>query len=306
MQVHSGEKIMKHILLATTLLAISTGFAAADIALEGSARMGVISDFGSTSPAFTSRVRVRFVLSGTTDGGLAFGGAVRSDNAVAGNLGQAGFVFASGAFGRIEMGDVDGAANSAVGQASTVGLTELNNLNEITYIALPGAGLTPATPNTTSAPGALYSYATGDLTYYASATNPGDTDAQAYALGAKYVKGNYTVGVGYETLSVPAGNVDHIVVGGSAVLGATTLRAIYGKIDGLGVSGDQWALSADYVKNALTLTAFYADDSKVGGDEAYGLGASYDLGGGAAIVGGYAKSQTTGQNGYDIGISMSF
>uniref|UniRef100_UPI00286BBEF7 porin n=1 Tax=Tabrizicola sp. TaxID=2005166 RepID=UPI00286BBEF7 len=61
---------MKRILLATTLLAASSGFAAAEITLSGDARMGIIDDFGTGDTAFTSRARVKFTMSGETDGGL--------------------------------------------------------------------------------------------------------------------------------------------------------------------------------------------------------------------------------------------
>ncbi|MBC7677185.1 MAG: hypothetical protein H7173_14205, partial [Rhodoferax sp.] len=45
---------MKKILLATTLLAATTGFAAAEVTLSGDARMGILSNFdriAGTGPA---------------------------------------------------------------------------------------------------------------------------------------------------------------------------------------------------------------------------------------------------------------
>ncbi len=44
----------------------------------------------------------------------------------------------------------------------------------------------------------------------------------------------------------------------------------------------------------------------LGGSEAYGLGAAYDLGGGAKLVGGYVSNETAGNDAYDFGISFSF
>ena len=139
---------MKKILLATTLLAATTGFAAAEVTLSGDARMGIISNFDNAATLlvnesdlqFTSRARVKFTLSGSTDGGLEFGASFRAQDAgavtsvskgadgIAGTAddivtvgggaanGQAGSVFISGAFGKLTMGDVDDAANSAIGQ----------------------------------------------------------------------------------------------------------------------------------------------------------------------------------------------
>ena len=321
---------MKKILLATTLLAATTGFAAAEVTLSGDARMGIISTFGS-DVRFTSRARVKFTLSGETDGGLAFGASFRADNAasesvttvttttgadgIAGTAdditsasttngggavnGDAGSVFISGAFGKLSMGDVDDAANAAVGHVSGVGLTGLGDLNESTFIGNGDGGTDPS---------ALYEYSTGDLTVYASVTNPtDDADFDAYSVAAKYALGDYTVALGYESLDAGAlGDADHIILGVSATFGAITAKANYGPADVNGFDGDQYAVSVDYKADALTVTAFYADDSELGGVEAYGLGASYDLGGGASVVGGYAKNETDDEDAYDVGISMSF
>ena len=311
---------MKKILLATTLLAATTGFAAAEVTLSGDARMGVISGFGSTDMAFTSRARVKFTLSGSTDGGLEFGASFRADNAAGAKAGEAGSVFVSGAFGKLSMGDVDGAANAAVGQVSGVGLTGLSDLNEVIYVANGGSNFDSAVDdsvgeNDTIDPSALYEYSTGDLTIYASVTNPSGT-SDAYAIAAKYALGDYTVALGYESLqgTTTGGNANdlgHIILGGTATFGAATVKVIYGQADGT-LSGaavnnaSQYAVSVDYKADALTVTAFYADKTELGGAEAYGLGASYDLGGGASVVGGYSKNQTSGDDAYDLGVSMSF
>jgi len=132
---------MKKILLASAAVVAFAPAAMAEVALSGDASMGVISDFGSSDTVFTSRARVKFTMTGETDGGLAFGAEFRADNA--GNatvddgaeLGQAGNVYISGAFGKLSMGDVDGAALAAVGHVDGVGLTGLGDLNESTFIA---------------------------------------------------------------------------------------------------------------------------------------------------------------------------
>ena len=293
---------MKKILLATTMLAATTGFAAAEVTLSGDARMGIISNFDLASTAttdesdlqFTSRARVKFTLSGSTDGGLDFGGSFRADNAAGAAAGTAGSVFISGAFGKLTMGDVDTAAQSAVGQVSGVGLTGLGDLNEVSYI---GGGNDPT---------ALYEYSTGDLTIYASVTNPTLAVASvvAYSAAAKYALGDYTVALGYEDND--AGST-HIIAGVAATFGAVTAKAIYGAATGGLVDGDQYAVSVDYKADALTVTAFYSNKDLTSIiQEAYGLGASYDLGGGASVAGGYSKNQTSGADAFDLGVAMSF
>jgi outer membrane protein OmpU len=58
--------------------------------------------------------------------------------------------------------------------------------------------------------------------------------------------------------------------------------------------------------DAVGLTAFMTDDSELGGVEAYGVGASYDLGGGATLAGGVAKDKTNDSTLYDLGVTFSF
>jgi outer membrane protein OmpU len=310
---------MKKILLATTLLAATTGFAAAEVTLSGDARMGIISNFDlaladdpltltinealidESDLQFTSRARVKFTLSGSTDGGLEFGASFRAQDAVGASKGTAGSVFISGAFGKLSMGDVDDAANTAIGQVSGVGLTGLGDLNEVSYI---GGGNDPT---------ALYEYSTGDLSVYLSVTNPTivaspASSLVAYSAAAKYVLGDYTVSLGYENNDA---GTDHVLIGATASFGAATVKAIYGSASGV-ADGDQYALSVDYKADALTVTAFYSNKDITVGilpfavQEAYGLGASYDLGGGASVVGGYSHNETVNQDAFDLGVSMSF
>ena len=313
---------MKIITLAASVLALSAGFAAAEVTLSGDARMGIISSFdlldgapnatGGFNPigvnesdlAFTSRARVKFTLSGSSDGGLEFGASFRADNAGAASSGTAGSAFISGAFGKLSMGDVDGAANAAIGQVSGVGLTGLNDVNEI-YFNNGGSYLT-------TDPSALYEYSTGDLTIYAAVTQPSGA-SDAYGVGVKYALGDYTVSAAYERLDFAGLQYKDIYVGGTASFGAVTVKAIFGQetIAGFSGNGNQWAVSVDYKADALTVTAFYADDSELGltvdgRTEGYGLGASYDLGGGASVVGGYVKNVETDLAAYDLGVAMAF
>ena len=127
---------MKKVLLATTVLAASAGFAAAEVTVGGDGRMGVTYTEGAANElAFTSRIRISFTASGETDGGLSFGGSIRADNAAGGAAGTAGSVFVSGAFGKLTMGDVGGAAEFAVPHVDGVGLTGLGDMNENLYLS---------------------------------------------------------------------------------------------------------------------------------------------------------------------------
>lgn len=352
---------MKKVLLATTMLVAGASVAAAEVTVSGDARMGITvgSDDATTlgvdegAAKFTSRARVTFTLAGESDSGLSFGGSFRADNAGNAAAGTAGSVFISGAFGKLSMGDVDGAAQMATGHVSGVGLTGLGDLNESTFIGAGGANIVKqafaaagqtADPLETQDPTLLYEYSAGSFTGYFSVTAPGSvttggaaainavsSNAQAIALGAKYTLGDYTVGLGYEKLDgfieplngaagfpvgagpVSADNTDlkHVVLSVSGTFSGVTLKGVYGKASGkladATVDGKQYAASATYTSGAITGTVFYTDDSALNGAAAYGLGGSYDLGGGAKVVGGVAKKVSGADTtSYDIGVSLSF
>ncbi len=360
---------MKKVLLATTMIVAGASIAAAEVTLSGDARMGVISA-GSDNPltpaidegglAFTSRARIMFTFAGETDGGLAFGGSFRANDAGAAAGGTAGSIFLSGAFGKISMGDVDGAAQMATGNVSDVGFTGLGDMNESTFLGAGGlnnvaqnfaAG--PADPLETTDPTALYEYSFGDFTVYASHTNTRFTtsgtaaaptglnsNATAYAIGGKYTFGDYVVGLGYENLSgfispaplagansvvtplngaKPRDNtdLDHVVLTLQGTFAGITVKGLYGQASGTLAganiktrvnNGKQYALSATYVTGAISSTAYYTDDSALGGTAAYGLGAAYDLGGGAQVAGGVARTKVVGRDSttYDLGVKFSF
>jgi outer membrane protein OmpU len=291
---------MKQLLATTTILALTAGFASAEVTTTGTARMGIIDDFGDVGAAFSSRFRVIFTASGETDTGLSFGATVRNDNGADGVLGTAGEVYVSGAFGKISMGDVDGAGAAAVGQVDGVGYTGLSDLNEITYFANGGDYVT-------TDPSLLYSYSAGAVSLYFSMTNPSGTDT-AYGVGAKYaVNDTVTVSAAYESYD-PGSDQNQYILGVDATLGGVLLKARYADAS---FDATQVAVSATYTMNALSMTAFYTDDEDgtLSGSstyEAYGLGASYDLGGGATVQGGYSKNQTDDTSAVDLGLTFAF
>ncbi|MDO9639024.1 MAG: porin [Pseudotabrizicola sp.] len=323
---------MKKVLLASTVLAMTATVAAADVTVSGSARMGVAYNSEAVNKlGFTSRVRVAFGLSGETDTGLAFGASIRADNSGAGNNGvaratpapgtgsgdvngagnqAAGSVFVSGAFGKLSMGDVDGAAELVTGDLAGVGLTGLGDLNESAFLSNTDAVRRSA---------ARYEYSTGGLTFAVSADNP-QNDAAAlenvYSIGVKYSVDAYAFGLGYETSDVNGVSVDHIIASGEATFSGITLKAVYGEADDFGgIAGNdftQYGISAKYSMDALSVTAFHrVAETGVRKDKFTGIGASYALGGGASVVGGlvdvnYGLGGPVDQTRADLGLSFSF
>ena len=276
---------MKKILLATTLIAASTGYAAAEIAISGDARMGIVDDSG-IGAQFTSRFRVKFVASGETDGGLAFGASVRNNKDGTGNTSNGdSTVYISGAFGKLTMGDVSGAPDALVGQVSGVGLTGLNDYNEIDFLGNPKTAV-------------LYEYSAGALSF-GLGIGQAQTGTDAYSIAAKYTTDMFSVALGYEK----NGTVKQTSLKGSGTFsGATVAAKIVDQSDQLDMA---YALSVDYAISGATVTAFYSDNADFDAASAYGLGASYDLGGGASVVGGIAKKEGS-DTVFDLGVSMSF
>ena len=328
---------MKKVLLATTALGLSAGVAAADVTVGGTGRMGIIynedgfaNNFTGSEQSydFTSRIRIEFTASGETDGGLAFGGSIRADNAAGGNIGTEGNVFISGEFGKLSMGDVDGGAEIVVGDLAFVSLTGLGDFNETLYTF--GA----------NDPNALYEYSAGGLTLAL-----GLSDDDEYSAGVGYDGGIWSVGLGYEKLP-EGGNVSrdidgetvvviedvsdtvHQLIGAAAVTFSNiTLKGMYGNInvDEPGQDNlDQWGLSAEGVFGATTVAAFYHElqglegavgavsGETIGEDnlQYYGIGAEYDLGGGASVAAGLASVYDISDNDNkmtaDFGVKFAF
>ncbi|AWB49902.1 porin [Gemmobacter aquarius] len=294
---------MKKILLATTMFVAASAAAHAEVTLSGDARMGVTNNIASGDTAFTSRARLKFTMSGETDGGLSFGASFRAHEAFNANrdaLTSAGSVFISGAFGKLTMGNVAGAAEAAVGDLSGVGFTGLGDYSDTMFLTGDGAEPEPIVQ---------YAYTAGDLAVYASATD--GVTLKNYALGVSYTMSGYNFGLGYESTDAADGpGVDgtHLVASVGGTFGAVAAKAVYGKADiGAGTT-TQYGLSATYTANALAVTGFYKVADAATKTTAMGLGAAYDLGGGASVKGGLVNVDVDGieDTVYDLGVSFDF
>jgi outer membrane protein OmpU len=316
---------MKKVLLASTALVLSAGVAAADMTVSGDGRMGIISNFGEQRrqlhepfPCDLHRIgrdRRRPVLRrydpcrqrgrhhAQQPGRPAFRST--ADDVVPGGgvLGVAGSVFISGDFGTLSMGDVAGAPEAAVGDLAGVGLTGLGDLNEMTYLSNRGALQRSAM---------RYDYSFGDFGVHVSADNPVAypnsanlrTENETYGAAVTYSGDLFSAGLGWEDRD---GVGSHIIGSLSGTFAGVTLKGIFGQADfDGGDTADQWGLSASYGFDATTVTAFYTDRDDGLGSEAFGIGAVYDLGGGASVRGGYVSNETNDTDAFDFGVSMRF
>ena len=331
---------MKKIFLGSAALLLSAGVASAQISLTGDGRMGVVFDDrfvlntdadgvateAESRTQFSQRYRVQFNASGTTDTGLTFGGFARVQfggntvNATGGSVAAGQQLFISSAFGRIEMGDVSGAVESAVGDLHGVGYAGIGFENENQFIVRRfNDGVARDLGDT--GPGVRYSYSFGDASIFANVSQiEPDTQGRSYGLGAAYSFEGFRIGGGIERLNTPSGsafgNFNHAAVALGYSFDIFEVRATYGRVDssavdeGLLSRRDQFGISGAVNFDDIGVTAFYRRDFE---DLLHvGVGASYDLGGGAVVRTGlvrstrYAGEVRPNRTRADFGINLSF
>lgn len=288
---------MKKTLLVTALLAASVGAAHADVSLSGDARMGVASVQGADFQ-FSSRARVRFSLSGETDTGLKFGAQFRAADAEkAGKDDSAvGTVFVEFPdYGKVTMGDAEGAVQAAVVQFAPIGFDDTNKLQEFTFLTGGDTG---------KGKDLLYTYTSGSLAASLSLGNPGATEgagatanADDKAVGVSYTTEFWKVAAGYED----NGANSQAVLSGSYGNGQFEVKGAYGLRDD---DKSQYVVYGTYIIGNTTLAAFYRDD-EIKATKTRGLGVTHDLGSGLAVSAGYAKADTKKAN-MSLGLTMAF
>ena len=320
---------MKNILLATTALVMTASVASAEVAISGSAYMGLQYNQGATNKVTTDAdVNINFSLSGETDGGLSFGAFTNhivNDNTdvenddtgvyISSTFGKLSFgaVAEAGEFGLADFGDngigFDNTAEMFGGDDNGIG----HNVN---YTGTFGA--------VTVAASAAVGKKTAAVTPVAGTAALGYTDYvvggaakknEAYGVSAKYNFGDYYVGLGYNVVDLNAAAVatdfDAVSVAAGGTFGAITVAAVYTDASPeVGPNLKAYGVTASYTMDALTLSVGFADnDAPAGeGNAALGsskaIGASYDLGGGAKLIGVLGSVNKTTKA--EMGISMSF
>ena len=328
---------MKKVLFATSALVMTAGIAAAEVAVSGDGRMGVVYD--GNDMQFSSRARVKFTLTGESDAGLSFGAAFRVDqeNYSANEYrsaarGSAGAVWISGTYGKLSMGDVVSASEAAIGDLYEIGYTSgtfAGDVEEISYLTADGANLDQG-------PSILYEYSVNQFSFYASASDGVDTnlgsltpgantwngddpdtdlpsDKTAYSLAAKYDAGNWWAALGYAKHD----DASELSLGAEAKFNQFSVKGIYVDYSDRFVGGAEMeytaGLAAAYQADALTVKGFWRQDKfdlgAGAGNEKYdsfGIGADYDLGGGAVLAGGIVDTDYLDDTVADLGVKFSF
>lgn len=197
-------------IFATTALVASAGFAAADVALSGSAEMGIAggdsigtgADAGlivNNDPSLWTHVDVTFSLSGTSDNGLTFGASVDLDeagDAIDGDDGTDGVaIFVSGDLGTLTMGDTDGALDWAMQEASIGNPGSIAD-NETLHAGYDG-------DYGDSGRYLRYDY-TFDSFGFAVSVSPDENWAVGATYDGMFAGGSFGVGLGYQEQAVNA------------------------------------------------------------------------------------------------------
>ena len=260
-----------------------------------------------------NRVRVAFGLSGETDSGLAFGASIRADNAAAGNSGTGGSQYLSGSFGKISMGDLNGADEDMVGDISAMSLGGLGSNQEHSYqssshnwaysTSMTGISFgvsTDAGGRSSTAMGLKWS---GDL--------GGGT--VTVGLGQSSVGGNTetsisaSLGMGGFTGKILSSTNDNgpVVAGAGETVATATTSYVAAVAENKTPDTETMGFSLSYNIDALTITAYNKGMTTTGTtDKKYsGVGVSYDLGGMVAKAG---VADADGQSVMDFGVSFSF
>lgn len=315
---------MKKVLLATTMLAGTAGFASAEVAVNGYAEIGIFSN-SAGDIQFWQDVEVTFAMTGSTDGGLEFGAEIQLDEgesrSVAFGDGEKGndinelsgngtVVWVSGAFGKLTMGDTDGAIDWALADMDG-GMTSLADDHSTHQAWFGGSGMDGHGDGQV----VRYENAFGDVAFAISAEQIGDGAAggdTVLGIGVKYTANlggtDVALGLGYQKDDVDS------AVGVSAA--ATLAGGFGGKIGYMDYKDNaidkHLGLEVSYKSGPIGVAINYGDVDTVaaGGDyDSWGAVANYDLGGGAVVMFGYGSDVSAAagdQDQWSLGLGLSF
>lgn len=339
---------MKKVLLATTVLAGFASAAVADdatkVKISGYGRFGIVNNSaagaGVSKTQVVNRLRFNIDASTTTDSGVEFGARLRLQNTTgnAGTTGNDALLYTSYEGLRVEVGNTNTAYDSAaLLWDSEMGYrdTSFGDPFEYTFYYDSTAGGSKSAISTNYM-GVYASYTVGDFTGQVSYVNPnqGVTSLKAInpslsaetSLAAQYkfgaisvsaalvqngagINGNnpWFIGAAYainENANVGLNYIDEH-------MGATAM-ANQGAVYGTAIDpGKTTTLYGNYKMDAITLKGYVAHNDNPANktNNAYGIGADYDLGGarlsgsiqrGYGVVGG--KTPTV----VDLGVRFDF
>ncbi len=330
---------MKKVLFASTALIATASVAAAEVKFSGYGRFGLgyLEDrtnttttasgattvYDADSTILVSRFRLNIDGIAETDGGVRFEGRVRLQADEDASTGEANAAGLNGArfsviYGglRVDAGNVAGSFDNLAnyygnepGLESFVGQYSGVDYDFLAYSS-GGAG----------ANAVFFQYAVGDFAFGASydqnTTFAGGvaTDADRWDLSATYTFGNITAALAYgQNDANGAADSDSLTVltlGGEWGDFSGTLFVADDDVADATKNGTAYGVSAAYnLGAATTLTFAYGDGSADEDTQNVGIGAIYDLGGGASLRGGIGQIKEGSADGKiraDFGAQFNF
>jgi len=268
---------MKKVLLATSALTLSAGFASADVSMSGSGGAGVFGANGADLSVY-SGVDLGFSLSGASDNGMTFSASLDmgggqtldvgdfeldtqdmgTDDNVAVTIGVSGLTIELSQDGVDDLYDDDIAGDIGISGA----------MGDLTYSVV--TGLEDADPTSLS-----IGYSAGAISGSVATSDEGD----ASTVTVTYAMGDITVSAESDTDRAGADT--------------SSVTVTYAMADGMSVSlensEDVNTLSVSYASGAVSV-AVEADDAT---DESWEATMAYDLGGGATFNLGTNDDETT-------------
>jgi outer membrane protein OmpU len=299
---------MKKILFATTALVATAGVAAADVSFSGYGRMGAVNNFAGVTGVYT-RIRLQVDMTTEADNGLEFGARMRHQ-VTSFNGGWAAGAFSAARFhakaGGLEVGvgNIQGAIEWMPGiymnsQSASVGLSGLGFLDTVGGLSGPGFAwdaFSSTGGGAATRQGVEVKYAAGDFGVHLSYSTTAANDR--LAAHVSYTFNDWTVALGMQDSTLVA--EDMWVVTASGKVGPANLSLGYADVNGTG----QITLRGQFEVGAATRIDAYVTSVDVTG-EAYGLGVSHSLGGGASLEAGIARNQA-GNTAADLGVRFNF
>jgi len=278
---------MKKILLATTALVATAGFAAAEMTWTGSANIGMkYSDNGTTQ--LHEEIDLGMAATGETDGGIGWKvemgvDSAKTDGAVTDAV-DGGSVTLSGDFGSLRVGNVSSAGTS-------IGLTDLG-FDDIGADDAAELGRNAATGMDVE-----WHYAMDEIALMASFGTANDD----MAISAKWSSGSLALGISHSAAGTTggadatAGSIGTSVGGFSVNMMAASHTTS---------AKDSIGLSASMPVEGLGTVTFVTGSNDTDAKSSYGIGFSKSLGGGATLAGAYGSMN--GNDKADLGIKLSF
>ncbi len=292
---------MKKVLLASTILVGTAGFAAADTAnfsFSGAADFGVA--YNTATKLFTPTVGANFTagMSTSTDMGLEAGASVK----VTASGMKIGTDNTSTTFGvaAIEAGGVDKASAYMSGDFGKLTVSYDAKLGDVNY---------------------RYAYTFGDFTIDAgydwnTVLTPATKD-DAASLKVTYAFGDYKVYAGLKAAEFSTGTTGWVLneydFGASATMSGFSLSADLAYVDNDAIVPNthtpntlKWKVAASYASGAYSVGAFVQDDLGASTSFDYGVNAAYSLGGGVSVKAAYTYDADTATGLATAGVAMSF